>query len=127
MRTLLLRTILGGTIAMLVIGLAGARAIASTPSSAYPRTDIPGWLINANSAKCLVVQGPDNGAPVFQYTCLSYPDQFWIPLTMSTNRFLLKNRNSGRCLVVQGPDNGARGFQYTCHDEFADQNWIQAA
>lgn len=34
-------------------------------------------LVNANSGKCLVVQGGANGAPAFQYSCLDYNDQYW--------------------------------------------------
>ncbi|MEU9961878.1 RICIN domain-containing protein [Streptomyces sp. NPDC050982] len=83
-------------------------------------------IANYNSRKCLVAQGPNNGAPAFQTDCASFIDQYWQLESVGTHggytAFRIRNYNSGKCLVVQGPNNGSQGFQFDCAS-FVDQYW----
>lgn len=89
----------------------------------------PRWLLrNANSGKCLVVQGFAWENPASQVSCNSgFIDQVWwlqggaVPrIGLYTD---LKNANSGICLVVRGFVNGSRAVQSPCNIAYVDQFW----
>jgi hypothetical protein len=80
-------------------------------------------LVNFNSNKCLVSQGPNNGSPASQFDCHpEFLDQFWQFEDVGGGWFRIRNVNSGKCLVIRGPDNGSQAFQYDCLP-FIDQHW----
>ncbi|MFI7121947.1 RICIN domain-containing protein [Amycolatopsis sp. NPDC049868] len=91
------------------------------------------WIRNANTGRCLAVQGTNNvnGAAAYQYDCTAYEDQAWIIEDRGRDaegHFLERFRNSytDRCLAVSGANNvnGARAFQYDCLDQAEDQLWF---
>jgi Ricin-type beta-trefoil lectin domain len=105
-----------------VIAMLGVFIFQPSIADAYPG---PYRVVNANSGKCMVVQGSSNMATAFQWTCLNYPDQVWNvqPIPSATNdTYRLINNNSGKCLVAQGNADMAQPFQYDCLN-YSDQEW----
>ncbi|MFE2166599.1 RICIN domain-containing protein [Streptomyces sp. NPDC059447] len=95
--------------------LAAAQGLSSVVPGVYER------LENANSGKCLLVQGYANGNKAVQYDCTTFDDEYWLREGTATH-FRLRNLNSQKCLVVQGGANGAQAFQYDCAN-YEDQYW----
>ncbi|MEE1825670.1 ricin-type beta-trefoil lectin domain protein [Streptomyces sp. BE20] len=78
---------------------------------------------NANSGKCLVVQGSTYGNGAFQYTCDDFDDQKWTVRWVTQTKAQIGKVGTNLCLVVQGQSNGSGAFQYGCDSRFNDQLW----
>lgn len=87
----------------------------------------PRYLLrNANSGKCLVVQGKGHENPASQVSCNSrYLDQvWWLSGTPRIGLYTsIQNANSYWCLVIRGFVAGSRAVQTPCNAGWIDQHW----
>ncbi|MGW4895310.1 RICIN domain-containing protein [Kitasatospora sp. NPDC004240] len=106
---------------MLAIAAATVVAGPATQASADGYTE---KMKNANSGKCLVVQGDGNGNRAFQYECGPYADQrWWFDDDANPGSGIFEvHPDSVKCLTVQGYNDGAPAFQYDCTG-LPDQSW----
>jgi hypothetical protein len=83
---------------------------------------LPYWLFNANSGKCLTVQGASKAesARTLQFTCDSNTpfNEEWFLDANGDGTYKIVNNHSGKCLTVQSASlaNGTPVIQYTCND-----------
>lgn len=119
------------TFAVLVMAVSMSTGAQADQIIAVERTDevtaqVRTAWVNNSTGRCMAVKAADNrnGAPAFQYDCLSYADQFWNVEPAGGGKVRIKNAYTGRCLAVKAADNrnGAPVFQYDCLD-YADQYW----
>jgi len=112
--------------ALAAAGALGGCVLSATQALAEP-VDPYYTITNANSGKCLAIDGAStaDGAVVVQQACYPSDDQRWYMHTSTGNTVRLINVKSGKCLAIGAAimTDGQQAIQWSCLNG-NEQRWI---